>query len=277
MNNDIIKNAKRTAYKVGFKLRKHSPEILTTAGVIGVVIGTVLACKATTKAGDILADAAHDLDEVHRCAQDAELEEDYTTADAKKDTASIYIRTGARLAALYAPAVTVEALSLTAMISAHCVLRKRNLDLAAAYAALSTGFKQYRSRVAERFGDDVEREIRHNLRAMVVTEEQEDDNGEKTAINKTIKVANSAVDGYSDYARFFDEASPYWEKDSEYNLMFLRAQQNFANDKLKAQGYLFLNDVYDMLGIPRTKAGQIVGWRYNPDHGVGDNYIDFGI
>ena len=49
------------------------------------------------------------------------------------------------------------------------------------------------------------------------------------------------------------------------------------NEKLLAQGHVYLNEVYDALGIPRSKAGQIVGWVYNPDNPVGDNYIDFGI
>ena len=32
-----------------------------------------------------------------------------------------------------------------------------------------------------------------------------------------------------------------------------------------------------MLGIPKTKAGQVVGWVYDPEHPVGDNYVDFGL
>ena len=54
-------------------------------------------------------------------------------------------------------------------------------------------------------------------------------------------------------------------------------QQAYANKKLQAQGYLFLNDVLEMLGIQKTKAGQIVGWIYNEEAPIGDNYVDFGI
>lgn len=81
----------------------------------------------------------------------------------------------------------------------------------------------------------------------------------------------------SDYARFFDETCAPWEKDPEYNVCFLNQQQNFANDLLRRQGYLFLNDVYDMLGIARTKAGQVVGWVYDEKNPIGDNYVDFGL
>ena len=81
----------------------------------------------------------------------------------------------------------------------------------------------------------------------------------------------------SQYARFFDETCPSWSKNSEANLMFLKLQQQFANDMLKARGVLYLNEVYAMLGIPRTKAGQVVGWKYDLENPSGDNYVDFGI
>ena len=81
----------------------------------------------------------------------------------------------------------------------------------------------------------------------------------------------------SDYARFFDESSALWTKDSNHNLVFLRVQQTYVNDLLRRRGYVFLNEVYDMLGIPRTKAGQVVGWLYDEGSTMSDNYIDFGI
>ena len=85
------------------------------------------------------------------------------------------------------------------------------------------------------------------------------------------------MDEYSEYARFYDCGNEGWTKDPEYNLMFLRQQQNYANEKLKVNGHLFLNEVYDMLGIPRSKAGQVVGWIYDEKNPNGDNFVDFGI
>lgn len=81
----------------------------------------------------------------------------------------------------------------------------------------------------------------------------------------------------SHYARWFDEKCQGYCNDSEYNLMFLKCQQNFANEKLRHRGYLFLNEVYDMLGIPKTVAGRVVGWKYDERNPVGDNFVDFGI
>ena len=81
----------------------------------------------------------------------------------------------------------------------------------------------------------------------------------------------------SDYARFFDETCPGWSNNSEHNLMYLKELERYATAKLKADGRLYLNDVYDMLGIPRTKAGAIVGWTYDEQRPIGDNYVSFGI
>ena len=81
--------------------------------------------------------------------------------------------------------------------------------------------------------------------------------------------------GYSVYARVFDKTSIMWDHNGEVNRHFLKAQQSFANDLLKFNGHLFLNEVYDLLGMPRTKAGAIVGWIYNSENG--DGYVDFGL
>ena len=79
------------------------------------------------------------------------------------------------------------------------------------------------------------------------------------------------------YARFFDETSSAWTKDSEWNLMFIKQVEDYCNIKLKKVGCLFLNEVYEMLGMSKTKAGQQVGWVYDEDNPIGDNRVDFGI
>lgn len=262
-------------YKTRFQLKKHSPEILVVTGVVGVVVSTVMACKATLKARAILDTAKEDIDAIHECAENEATKDEYTPDDLKKDLTKVYILTGVRFAKLYAPSVIIGALSIGSILTSHAVLRRRNIAMAAAYSAVDHSFKEYRQRVVERFGKDIDRELRHNIKAKSFEETSPDENGKEKTVEKSVNVADPNI--YSDYARFFDESCECWEKDSEYNLLFLRAQQQYANDKLKAQGYLFLNDVYDMLGIPRTKAGQIVGWVFDDKHPLGDNYVDFGI
>ena len=82
---------------------------------------------------------------------------------------------------------------------------------------------------------------------------------------------------YSKYARIFDEKNVHWCKNHEANLMFLKYQQTYATDLLKKKGTVFLNEVYEMLGIPRSQEGCVVGWHYDEKNPIGDNYIDFII
>ena len=264
----------RTFNKLGFKVKKHSPEILVAAGIIGGVTSAVMACKATTKANAILADMHEKMDNIHEVSKMENV--DYTEQDLKKDTTIVYAQTGLKFAKLYGPSVALGALSITSILVGHNILRKRNLALAAAYTVVDKGFKEYRKRVVDRFGNEVDKELRYNIKAREVEETVIDEKtGKEKTVKKTVNVADPNT--YSDYAKFFDDGCIGWTKDPEYNLMYLKGQQSYANELLKARGYLFLNEVYDMLGIPKTKAGQIVGWIYDEKHPVGDNYVDFGI
>ena len=186
------------------------------------------------------------------------------------------IQTGVQFAKLYGPSVLLGLTSIGCILASNNIIHKRNVALSAAYTAIDRSFKGYRSRVIERFGESMDRELRYNIKTQEIKETVVD---EETGKKKTVKSTVSVVDPntYSDYARFFDEYCAGWTKDAEYNLMFLRQQQNYANELLKSRGHLFLNEVYDMLGIDRTKAGNIVGWVYDEEHPVGDNFVDFGI
>lgn len=273
---EIVNKASRSFHKVGFTFKKHSPEILIAAGVVGVVSSAVMACKATTKLSGILDEQKEQLDQVNNYVKDHGYNEKYTEEDHKKDTAIITVQSGVKIAKLYAPAVALGTLSLGAILTSNNILRKRNVALAAAYTAVDRSFKEYRGRVIERFGKELDRELRYNIKAKEVEEVVVNPDGTETIEKKVVEVADNPNE-YSDYARFFDVGNDNWTKDPEFNLMFLKRQQDYANDKLKEQGYLFLNDVYTMIGIPKTKAGQVVGWVYDEKNPIGDNYVDFGI
>ena len=265
----------KTYKKVELKAIKHSPEILAGVGVVGVVGSLVMACKATTKLSDVLEDSKEQLDKIKEVAADPAYEEKYSQDDAKKDTTITYVQTAMKVTKLYAPSVILCASSLGCLLASNNILKKRNAALSAAYMTVDKSFKEYRKRVADRFGEEVEKEIRYNIKAEEIT--KVDENGNE--VTETVKVMDGTDDpnSYSDYARFFDESCAAWQNDAEYNLTFLKAQQQYANDLLKARGRLFLNEVYRMLGIDETKAGQVVGWVYNPDNPTGDNFVDFGI
>lgn len=245
------------------------------AGVIGTVASAVMACRATTKVSGIIDNAKEEIEKVHTVMEDESYADKYSEEDSKKDLTIIYAQTGLKIAKLYAPSVILGILSLGGIVASNNILRKRNVALAAAYATIDNSFKDYRKRVVERFGEEVDKQLKYNIKAKQVEETVVDDNGKEKKVKTTVNVVNP--DEISDYARFFDEASPYWEKDPEFNLMFLKSQEKYANDLLKAQGYLFLNDVYKSLGLEPTKAGQVVGWIYDPENPDIDNYVDFGI
>lgn len=274
MSNELT----RGLNKIGFTLKKHSPEICTVFGIGGMIAAAVMACKATTKLDDILVQAKDTVDTIKECSTNPEAlpaGTTYSEEDAKKDLAITYAKTGISLAKLYAPSIAVATLSITSIVASNIILKKRNVGLAAAYTALDKSFKGYRERVIEKFGGEVDKQLRYNIKAVEIEKDIQDEDGNQRTVKETVDVINEKeLEGYSPYAKFFDELSSYWEKDPEYNLMFLRSQENYANEKLKAKGYLFLNDVYSMLDIPETKAGQMIGWVYDPEV---EHKIDFGI
>lgn len=272
MKSNIITNVSKTFYKVGFQLKKHSPEILAGIGVVGTVASAVIACKATTKVSGILEEAKEMVDAIHEMPNKPDMMEKYSVEDCNKALTITYAQTGFKLVKLYAPAVILGAASISCMLVSNNILRKRMLATAAAYAAVDGSFKEYRKRVADRFGDAVEKEIRYNVKDQEIEETVVDEKGKEKTVKKTVKVAEPFG---SDYTKCFDEYNPEWKKNAEFNRMFLNAQQAYANDLLVSRGYLFLNEVYEMLGFAPTTAGQVVGWLYDSE--TGDNYVDFGI
>lgn len=275
MKQEIINKATRLLSSTQYQFKKHSPEILMVAGIAGTIVGTVLACKATTKVSEIIEEKNKNVEDVHTCLEDNTKE--YTEEDSKKDLTIIYAQTGVKLFKLYAPAIGVMTLSFASIIAGHKVLKKRNIAIAAAYAAIDKGFKQYRKNVIEEFGEGVDQQMRFGLKSKEIKKKDKDGKTVKET-EYYIDPEGNPLDNISEYARFFDASSENFAKDPEYNMMFLRRQQDYANEMLKARGHLFLNEVYDLLDIPRSKAGQVVGWVYDKNGNTkGDNYVDFGL
>ncbi len=270
---EIMKSVNGVASKTVIKLKKHSPEILVMAGIAGTVVSAVLACKATTKVAEILDETKGTLDTIHEGMETGAINgQEYTTEDGKKDTVVVYAQTGMKLAKLYAPAIILGTLSITSILASNNILRKRNVALGAAYAAIDKSFKEYRGRVIERFGEQVDTELKYGIKAKKFEEiEVDPETGKEKKVKKTVMVADPNLQ--SDYAVYFDSKSRNYETNPDYNRMFLKAQQAFANDKLQTRGHLFLNEVLDDLDLPRTPAGQIVGWTKDGP----DGYVNFRI
>ena len=252
-------------------LQKYSPEILLTAGVVGVVGAAVWACYETWKAKDIIRETQIIIDAL----EDAEIDMDEGMS-VDKAQMMVLLDAATKLLKMYLGPVVLGGLGIAALIQSRNILSRRNAGLVAAYKTLDEAYKKYRKRVQEEFGDDVDNYLRRKQRLdkefKIVDEEGEEVEFD-AALDLTPEEQNMVDFGASQYAKFFDASSPQWRPTNDDNIFFLRAQQTNANVTLKTQGHLLLNEVYDMLGLPRTKAGCVVGWV----DGNGENVVDFGI
>lgn len=243
-------------------LQKSSPTILFGAGVVGVVGGTVLACRATLKMNAVLDEASTTMNQVRSFEHD-----NYTEKDREHDLTLVRFKTGGQIVRLYAPAIIVMGFSIAALTSSHRILTNRNTALVAAYTTLDEAFQRYRGRVIEKYGEEQDRNFRFDTEQVQLVDPE---TKKKTAVTR---IGPGEISGY---ARFFDQFCPSWSKDPEVNLFFLKCQQNYMNDLLMTRGHVFLNEVYDRLGMDRSKAGAVVGWILS-DNGSTDNYISFGV
>lgn len=282
MKNALLNKIGESFQKVGLKAQKHSPEIFLIAG-IGLGIGAaVSACIASMKVTDVLDETKEKVDNIH---EQAELN-DLPSKGVNTQLTGAYLQTGMAFVKLYGPSVMLGTLSVTCILVSNNILRKRNVALGAAYAAVDKGFKEYRSRVVSRFGEEVDKELRYNMTTKKEdTVEVDPETGKEKKIKKEVKVIDpKAISDYADVFYKYQEdeygnslPNPYWEANNDYNLMFLRAQEKYANDLLRSKKRVFLNDIRKAIGLPETKAGQMVGWVYDPENPDIDNCIDFGI
>ena len=252
--------------------KKHSPHIFFGLGVAGTLASTVLACRATLKLSGTLDEVQRDIKMITDPTEESEWttqlialqNEDPQKAQLAKSTATLYVygRSGLKIAKLYAPAIIVGTAAIVALTGSHVQLSRRNSALMAAYAAVSQAYANYREKVRAELGEEKELELYQAATAELVNSCQDDN------------VLAKDPHGCSQYARFFDEYSRFWERDPEKNRMYLEIQQRYLNHRLTAYGHVFLNEVYDAIGVDRSPAGAVVGWLKEGD---GDSYISFGM
>lgn len=267
------KTLRKSFKKAQLTVRKHSPEILMVAGVIGTVAGAVMACKETLELEDVL----------DECKQEKmELEEQYAMCEQysedalKKDQVKLTIKQVAKIVKLYAPSVIMEATSIGVIFASNDIMRKRNASMAAAYATLNSMYKRYRQNVIESYGEEVDNDMRFGVKHEKVTEIDED--GNKVKIDARIVDLDNTALAISDYSRFFQMGCKGFDASSgRYNLLYLKGIQAMFNNKLIADGYVMLNDVYRELGFDTIPEGWSIGWVYDEANPIGDNYIDFGL
>lgn len=247
------------------KMQKNSPALLFGAGVIGVVGTVVLASRATLKLSETMDEFEEKendlLDEVR--SGNSPYTETQFNRDYKKLKAGLVLD----ICQLYLPAVGVGALSIAALTSSHVILTKRNTSLMAAYAGLQQSIDGYRKRVRDHVGEEEERKLYHGVRTDELA--VEGPNGTEVQL-----VDRSAGQGAYEY-EFSRQTSKNFDNRSEYNYMFLKSVEVYANEKLTAHGKLLLDDVLEALGMdPELDIrSHVVGWV----KGNGDGFVDFGV
>lgn len=270
---NLLTNIKNAAGKGMLKMKAKSPEILIIAGIAGVVTSTVMACKATRKIDDIINDHEKHIDEIKNYVEENGYTKEYDEKAEHHDIFITYRDTAFKMIKLYAPSVMLGTLSVACIFQSHRILKSRLMAMSTLYNSTEKAFSAYRKRVADKIGAEEEKRLRYDVKREQIEEEGE--NGKKK--KKIVDTVDQNVSQYSPYARLFNSESPMFERNWEYNRLFLVSQQEIANNLLKAHGFLFLNDVYEMLGLHKTEAGQRVGWIYDEKNPIGDNYVDFGI
>ncbi len=272
---ELATKAGQILVKTKLGIKKHSPEILVAAGIGTGIVAAIVACKQTIKANDIVAEAQKSLqniEDVKELAANNEVE--YTEENEQEDRKTIGMQVAVGMVKTYALPVGLGILSITCILAGHHILKKRNVALAAAYSALSTDFMNYRKRVVNKYGKDVDFMLKNGLEKQIVANQVIDPETGEVKETKE-EVLTYEGDKLSQYARVFDEVgSTQWTPSADHNRAFLLMEQNYFNERIRTRGYIFLNEVYERLGFRPTKAGSVVGWVYqNADY----EGIDFGI
>lgn len=274
----------RTTSMSLLKIRKYAPEILTVGALVSGGAAIITSIKQTTtvkpcfKEWDEYQNTVKEYDEkVKFVREDFEKHKDdpgYPIKELPEDEYTEFLRLHDRVTAgtktaisiinHYALPLAFTAISGACILGLYNVWRARYTAVVAAYTGLQTLYENYKQTVREKYGEAAEKDCT----ALAVDRQRESKfNHETGTIERTY--ANA-----SQYARIFDESSVFWKRDAGANFAFLQRQQSLANNLLKINGSLFLNEVYDMLGFPRTKAGSIVGWVHEPGR---QQEVDFGF
>lgn len=263
---DVVSNGSKAAV---LKAKKYSPEIFTGAAIlfgVGTVVATWFAARKTDK-------ALEEPKKIIATAKSMTIDATYTEADQKHDILLGYKKGAIEIVKLYGPVVLMGASSIACLLNSHRILSNRNAGLIAVNGILTKEFREYRDKVIEKYGKEEDYKLRFGDKMELVEETIQDEDGKETTV-----VKERAKPGYdrNSFARCFDEASNSWKKDTLHNIDMLKRLQSQLNDELKAKRILTLNDVYELLGYRKTRAGFQYGWVYDPKN-EHRTYVDFGL
>lgn len=236
----VLEAIRRTVGRTKLTMIRKSPEITLGLGIATGVAAVGYTVWATIKAVETYNDTIQKLEQAERVLDNEEEKEDAIE--------KIKIHRTLEWVKLYAPAVALEAASILFTVKSHKIMKGRNAALVMSVAAATKELNDYRQRVRDAIGEEQEKDIFNDASTFTVKD--------GTSEEEVIKKNNHG----SQYAAFFDASSTAWENDTVYNLSFLKTKLLILNNQLRLEGHMFLNEVYRVLGLPETVAGQYVGW-----------------
>lgn len=259
-----------TAFYTGVaRISKHAPTILSITASAGVIATGYLAWKAGTRFEDV---EGRDWDRRKECLRNADTIPDEDVPKIERKNRILFILDTVRTVA---PAAIVGAATITMIYFSNSISKKRLAAMGAAYATLQTAFDGYKRTMVEALGkESIDKILKPKLPNVGKSAEEILSSDNKSdAANVSDAVVNS-LKALSPYARIIaEESSTCWDPNEDYTSQNLAAVQLWANRRLERKGHLFLNEVFDQLGLSRTREGAVVGWLKN---GEGDNYVSFG-
>lgn len=264
-----------TVGKVTFWGREHSPELLLAMGGLSMIGSVITACRGTLKFQKVIEKHNERLDKLKLIEEKQAngTAGENADIDVKQYRKSVYLDTIWQGAKCYGPTLLLMIGGFACFMASNGIIKGRYISMAAAYAGVLKDKEHLEEEIVKEFGEDKLSELKGEKASSDIFETAED--GE-------VKEVEGEKVTYSTYAKFFDESNPNWEKNPESNRTFLQIKQNWANHRLQTRGYLFLNEVYEMLEMEKTQAGQIMGWVYYKDPAKAKemgsaNFVDFGI
>lgn len=267
--------------KISFWNKKHSPELLIAGSIISATAAVGLAIYSTTKLNKSLEPYNKKIDSIKAdLSDDNKIQnKEVIVKDLKKDLTITYAKAALKVTTLYLPSALFLASSFACVLGSHKIMRSRNLALAAACTTIEKSYEAYRDRVKEKLGEEVEEKLYKDI-----YKEDKEIIDPKTKESKTKKLDSPHLEKDHEWNVIFDCGNHCWERDALMNYDFLMMKQDYLNQKLKRQGYLFLHDVYDelgyttaMLGEQKARASRILGWIYDPTNPNRNCYISFGL
>ena len=279
MKFNLMNTLKHAYGTVKFAAREHAPAICLVTGVGCVIAGTVTACIASTKLGDVVDNAKTHIDNINSAIDNGYVmdkddegndikvpinEDEYSKKDAQKDKLIVFANAGGNIIKKYALPATLTAIGIVLICHSHKIMSNRLVGVTAAYEGCREAFKSYRNRVKEEYGEEKERELYYGYKKVSSVDP---DSGE---IKEEVKYS---PDRYENTFFFTERTSKEWEHSSSYNKVTIKNIENQANDRYNTYGYVMLFEVLDMLGMDRTPESYMLGWK----KGNGSDFISFGV